>query len=141
MAHSWRTDTVPNLALAAATGVLTAWLPPTRWSSGVRLGVHVATGASAAGVAFQVIGQSPSKHPEGQLPIAERLAIAATAGGVGIGASLVGLRLDETMEQSLVRRGVSRPRWWMGGAAAAISLGGWLLDRRTEQQLKATVGP
>lgn len=139
MAKNWRSDALPNLALATGTGAFTAWIPPARWSPLFRRAVHTLSVAAPAGGAWYVTGEFADEEPDGPMTPTARMAIAASAGALGFGLNVVGNQLDGKIENSLARRGVSRPRLWMGAGAAALSLVLWEVDRRTDDDAEATV--
>ncbi|MFC6154252.1 hypothetical protein [Nocardioides yefusunii] len=103
------------MAETVFTGLGTALIAPAQLNAAVRRGLHGATAlAGAAGTALVVSQQ------EGQRSRAVPAGVAA--GAVLLGVSVVGVKLDASLEQWLRRRGVKRPRVWMGAVAGAVTL-------------------
>lgn len=146
--QSWPT----HVAIAVATGVVTTYLPVHRWSRGARWGLHGGTAATAAcAVAYAVRRpRTPSRTgggsrvaapaeestvPREPLGWARTAAVAGAVGGVALAVSRGSQAADEWAERALVRRGVRRPRVWMGVVAAAASLV-WSIsdDRRASSE-------
>lgn len=146
--QSWPT----HVATAVATGVVTTYLPVQRWSRGARWGLHGGMATLAAGGMAMALrrpelvrGRKTSDGPEGpaergEAPGAsgprEPMAVLPTAvvavafGALVLGASRGGESLDDWAERALTRRGVRRPRLWMGVAAAGASLAMSVSDER-----------
>ena len=141
---SWPSD----LAAAAATGLVTAALPVHRCCRGLRWGTHAGLGVAAAGATAWYVsragaadsGTSPAgsaapRADSTEAPVAPgaraTAAVAVLTGLLVAGASIGGTALDEAAERALARRGVARPRWWLGAVAAAVSLGSSAVERRT----------
>lgn len=114
-------------------------MPPARWSPLVRGAMHVLSVLAPAGGAWYATGEFADEEAGKLLAPTTRAAIAASTGAVGFGLSVFGNRLDAGMENSLVRRGVRRPRLWMGLGSAALSLVLWEVERRWDGDDEATV--
>ncbi|WP_416952243.1 hypothetical protein ACNKF0_11505 [Nocardioides sp. T5] len=138
-----------HLLTAAVTGVVTARMPMHRWSRPTRWALHGGTGALvAAGTAWvarhpgQLGGEDqPEDQADQQAEPAERprplgaastTALALAAGALVAGVSRGGQAADGWAEGWLLRRGVRRPRVWLGVAAAGASLGMSLVERRQD---------
>ncbi|WP_299928490.1 hypothetical protein [uncultured Nocardioides sp.] len=138
-----------HLLTAAVTGVVTARMPVHRWSRPTRWALHGGTGALvAAGTAWMVRhpGQlggkdQPTDQTDQQVEPAERphplgaattTGLALAAGALVAGVSRGGQAADGWAEGWLLRRGVRRPRMWLGVAAAGASLGMSLVERRQD---------
>ncbi|HEY0644171.1 MAG TPA: hypothetical protein VGD39_12170 [Nocardioides sp.] len=135
---SWRTE----VATALLTGVVTARWPSQRWSRGARWALHGGMGTlAAAGTGLLV--SNPRRFVKGtaadKLPAAPSPALvvgAAAAVGLAVaGVSRSGQAADAWVERRLTAQGVRRPRLWMGVAAAGLSLGMGVLDRRRPPQV------
>ena len=131
--ESWPVQVVT----AVLTGVATTYMPVQRWSRPTRWALHGGMGALAAGTVGLFL------HTPGKLVDREErdappftLGPAAKAGiAVGLGAAVAGMSrggqsADAWAEGALTRRGVRRPRLWMGVAAAGASLATSAFDRR-----------
>lgn len=139
MEQNWRSGALPNLALAAGLGAFTVWMPPARWSPLVHGAMHALSVVAPAGAAWYATGEFADEESGQLLAPTTRAAIAASAGVIGFGLSVGGNRLDAGLENSLVRRGVSRPRLWMGLGSAALSLVLGEVGRRWDEGDDATV--
>ena len=142
---SWPRD----LITAAATGVVTAAVPVHRWGPGLRWGTHAGLGVAAAGATAWFVSRAgaggagtppagtaataaDSREDAPEAPGARATAAVAVLSGLLVaGASIGGTALDQAAERALARRGVARPRWWLGAAAAVVSLGSSAVERRT----------
>ena len=124
-----------ELVLATATGAATALLPVHRWSPKVRWAIHAGLGVTAGAAAAWVARHGPAgagsdTDGEGEVPRAQGDAlglvgttgVALVAGAVTVASSVGGTALDRRFEHGLSRRGVARPRLWMGLAAGLVSL-------------------
>ena len=133
-----RTDTSRDAALdswpahvgaAVVTGLVTTYLPVQRWSRPARWALHGGLGAMTA----VAVGLSPSWE-EKTATARKRAAVAMFMGAAVTGASRGGQSADAWAEGGLARRGVRRPRLWMGIAAAGASLAMSASDRRRAVQ-------
>lgn len=145
---SWPRD----LAAAAATGLVTAALPVHRWRRGLRWGTHAGLGVTAAGATAWFVSRAgaggsgtppagtaaaaaDSREDAPVAPVAPgaraTAAVAVLTGLLVAGASVGGTALDQAAERALARRGVARPRWWLGAVAAVVSLASSAVERRT----------
>jgi hypothetical protein len=128
-----------QVATAVLTGVTTTCMPVQRWSRPTRWALHCGMGALAAGTVGFVL------HTPGTLVDREKrdappftLGPAAKAGiavGFGVAVAAVsrgGQSADAWAEGALTRRGVRRPRLWLGVAAAGASLGMSMVERRQD---------
>jgi hypothetical protein len=115
-----------------ATGIATVLMPPARIPTGVRRSVHVSLVLAAAGATVWVLGHTEPSGPGQQadlplptlpnsIPLHTRLVLSTLLGSLAAASSAVGMRLDTAAEQALRRRGVRRPRLWIGVAAAAVT--------------------
>ena len=126
-----------QVATAVVTGVATTYLPVQRWSRPTRWALHGGMGALAAGgVGLVLRAPGTLVDPEKRDAPPLTLGPAAKAGvAVGVGAAFAGMSrggqsADAWAERALARRGVRRPRLWMGVAAAGASLALSAVDRR-----------
>ncbi|MGF9755621.1 hypothetical protein AAII07_10475 [Microvirga sp. 0TCS3.31] len=134
-----------QVATAVATGVATTYMPVQRWSRTTRWALHGGMGALAAG-AVGVFLTAPGAlvEPEKQDAPPYTLGPAARAGiAVAVGTAIAGLSrggqtMDAWAEGVLTRRGVRRPRLWMGVVAAGASLAMSAADRRRTRQVEAS---
>ena len=126
-----------QVATAVLTGVATTYMPVQRWSRPTRWALHGGMGALAAGTAGLFL-HTPGRFvaPEKRDAPPFTLGPAAKAGiAVGFGAAVAGVSrggqsVDTWAEGALTRRGVRRPRLWMGVVAAGASLAMSAIDRR-----------
>jgi hypothetical protein len=134
-----------QVATAVVTGVATTYMPVQRWSRATRWALHGGMGALAAG-AVGVFLTAPGTlvEPEKQDAPPYTLGPAAKAGiAVGFGTAIAGLSrggqtVDAWVEGALTRRGVRRPRMWMGVVAAGASLAMSASDRRRTGRAEAS---
>ncbi|MBC2934594.1 hypothetical protein [Nocardioides sp. zg-1228] len=144
-AHPPRTSALDSwpahLVTAALTGVATARLPMQRWSRPARWAMHggmgALAGASAALVAHDPGRFTPASGRDGDargLGTGTAAAVGLATGLVVGGVSRATESVDGWAEGWLRRRGVRRPRLWMGVAAAGASLAISALDRRVAAQ-------
>lgn len=134
-----------QVATAVVTGVATTYMPVQRWSRATRWALHGGMGALAAG-AVGVFLTAPGTlvEPEKLDATPHTLGPTAKAGiAVAFGAAVAGLSrggqtLDAWAEGALARRGVRRPRLWMGVVAAGASLAMSASDRRRTGRDEAT---
>jgi hypothetical protein len=134
-----------QVATAVVTGVATTYMPVQRWSRATRWALHGGMGALAAG-AVGVFLTAPGTlvEPEKQDAPPYTLGPAAKAGiAVAFGTAIAGLSrggqtVDAWAEGALTRRGVRRPRLWMGVVAAGASLAMSAADRRRTRQVEAS---
>jgi hypothetical protein len=129
--------TKTDLAVAVATGLVTACVPTQRWSSTARWGLHGGLGALAAGAAALALrsperfaGPEQRQEPPVDVGPAAGAAIALAFGAFVAGLSRGGEAADGWMERTLAARGVRRPRAWMGLVAAGASLAMSVADHR-----------
>jgi hypothetical protein len=135
-----------QVATAVVTGVATTYMPVQRWSRPTRWALHGGMGALAAG-GVGLFLRAPDRlvDPEKRDAPPPTLGPAARAGiAVGVGAAFAamsrgGQAADAWAERALTRRGVRRPRLWMGVAAAGASLALSASDKR--QAAKRTASP
>ncbi|MBS2938060.1 hypothetical protein KDN32_09930 [Nocardioides sp. J2M5] len=125
-----RTPDLTDLATAAATGAITAWLPAHRWSRRAQWSMHGGFGALAATGAL-VGGRVRRRDPQAEpVPIATLAGLAGALGLLTTAVSRGGQGADAWVERRLAARGVRRPRLWMGVGAAGISLAMSVAERR-----------
>ncbi|MBD3925771.1 hypothetical protein IEZ26_14145 [Nocardioides cavernae] len=134
-----------HVATAVVTGVATTYMPVQRWSRPTRWALHGGMGALAAG-AVGLFLRAPGKlvEPEEQDAPPFTLSPAAKAGiAVAFGTTIAamsrgGQSADAWAEGALTRRGVRRPRLWMGVAAAGASLAVSASDKRRAAREQAS---
>ncbi|CAM3643284.1 hypothetical protein [Nocardioides zeicaulis] len=127
-ARGWASD----LATAAATGVVTTFLPMHRWSRRAQWSLHGGFGALASAatvLGLRIHGRDEDDAPP---PVATVAALALGVGAVTALVSRGGQGLDTWAEHGLTARGVRRPRLWMGAAAATLSLAMSVVERRLD---------
>jgi hypothetical protein len=153
-------DTWPgHLATAAATGV-TAYLPVHRWSPVARWTMHAGMGVLTGAATAYVVSRPPEPtdiDDAGDLSgvsdisdisdVASKRLGPGMAAAIGVvltvlvaGVSRGGEAADAWMERGLARRGVRRPRAWLGAAAAGASLAMSVAESRTAAR-KAAEAP
>jgi hypothetical protein len=135
---SWSTE----LALATASGVLTAAIPVHRWSRRAQWSMHLSMGLLAGvglvwlmqqrEVVDDASDQGAVMPSEPEAPAgAATTALMALGGAAAMTAiSVGGVAADRAAENALARRGIRHPRWWIGAAAGVFSLAAGLSDRR-----------
>lgn len=151
-AHSALPSWPLHVAAAVVTGAVTTYVPVQRWSRPAQWALHGGMGALAAGVA--VVGLTrpdllakPGQEQEQDGPAprvgpAGAAALALALGALTAGASRGGQAADSWAERRLSRRGVRRPRLWMGVAAAGASLAMSISDsRRTVEEPASPAHP
>ena len=113
---------------AAASGLATALFPPARIPVAVRRSLHLGLGAAAAGAVLWATSRPAAPGADAQaeldgepLPLPARVAIASAIGSLVALSSVGGMALDSAAERALLRRGVRRPRVWIGIAAAGFA--------------------
>ncbi len=134
-----------HVVTAVVTGVATTYMPVQRWSRPTRWALHGGMGALAAGTVGLFL-HTPGRFvaPEKRDAPPFTLGPAAKAGiAVGFGASIAGLSrggqsADAWAEGALTRRGVRRPRLWLGVAAAGASLATSAIDKRQAKRRTAS---
>jgi hypothetical protein len=134
-----------QVVTAVVTGVATTYMPVQRWSRPTRWALHGGMGALAAGTVGLFL-HTPGRFvdPEDRDSPPFTLGPAVKAGiAVGFGTAIAGLSrggqsADAWAEGVLTRRGVRRPRLWMGVAAAGASLAVSAIDRRQAARGKAS---
>nr|WP_300053328.1 hypothetical protein [uncultured Nocardioides sp.] len=131
--ESWPAQVVT----AALTGVATTYMPVQRWSRPTRWALHGGMGALAAGTVGlflrtpgTLVDREKRDAPPFTLGPAARAGIAVGVGAAVAAVSRGGQSADAWAEGALTRRGVRRPRLWMGVAAAGASLATSAIDRR-----------
>jgi hypothetical protein len=137
-----------QLATAVVTGVATTYMPVQRWSRATRWALHGGMGALAGGaVGAFLAAPGALVEPENLDAAPYTLGPTAKAGiAVAFGAAVAGISrggqtVDAWAEGALTRRGVRRPRLWMGVVAAGASLAVSAADRRRTGQDKASSTP
>jgi hypothetical protein len=145
-----------HVAMAVATGVATTYLPVQRWSRAARWSLHGGMGAlTGIATAFAMRNpellrtgdgdaqasaaddaEAPATRAEPRKPsspaVTAAVALGATAAVAGV--SRGGQAFDAWAERSLTRRGVRRPRLWMGVVAGGASLAMSVADRRRDER-------
>lgn len=93
----------------------------------------VGTGVTTA-VGVAAVMRRPDLVGEDREPVENRVSAVAGvgAGGAMAAATALAFTLDRVFEQSLVRRGVARPRLVIGVAGFALSYAMDVLDRRVD---------
>jgi hypothetical protein len=126
-----------QVATAVVTGVATTYMPVQRWSRATRWALHGGMGALGAGAvsAFLTapgtfVGPEKLDAPPYTLGPAAKAGIAVAFGAAIAGISRGGQTVDAWAEGALTRRGVRRPRLWMGVVAAGASLAMSASERR-----------
>ena len=126
-----------NVLGAVASGVLTTVIRPADLNPALLRATHV--GMGLVGLATGALAESTPE--EEQIPGAvDSRTLASRAGwGAGIAAlsaaaSVGGVWADGAIERALVRRGVRRPRVWMGVAAAGVTLAVWALEPKEKSR-------
>lgn len=104
-----------RIAQSVATGAFTALVSPRKLSSRSLLTMHVFSGLLGGAGGAMFLG--------GQARPPARAAVAVVAGATLFGASALGTVADTKAEEWLLRKGVRRPRLWMGLVAAVVT---WL---------------
>ena len=127
-----------SLTGAVATGAL-ALISPSGWSSRTRHAYVWAPGALVATAAALVLAKgagaptpsapaaddaAPAAAPPAipPLPLAARVVLPLGLGATTCGFQAGSLWVDGAIERWMIRRGATRPRWWMAGMAALLSL-------------------
>lgn len=126
-----------NLPLAAGTGLFTWLIRPADLRPRLVWGTHLGVGALGfAGGALLDLTPEEERVPGAvdQRTAANRAGWGAAGGLVTAGISIAGVWADGAIERSLARRGVRRPRLWMGVGAAALSLATWGAERRMNSE-------
>ena len=137
---------------AVLSGIATALLPPDRIPPVARQLVHVGLGLAAATATVSAPerqeptgpGQPPDAvrpMPQEAVPMRTRVALGMMMGSLAAVCSAVGMRMDTAAEQALVRRGVRRPRLWIGIAATALAATMSWVDARRDDAAKSRAGP
>ncbi len=131
--ESWPAQVVT----AVLTGVATTCMPVQRWSRPTRWALHGGMGALAAGTVGlflhtpgKLVDREKRDAPPFTLGPAAKAGIAVGFGAAVAGVSRGGQSVDTWAEGALTRRGVRRPRLWMGVVAAGASLATSAVDRR-----------
>jgi hypothetical protein len=144
--HPTALDSWPaQVAVAVATGVVTARWPMERWTRTARWTLHSGLGVlagAAAGLAARrpdLLTPEDSTREEPRAPLRP---VATAEVVVGLGALVTGLSrgseaADSWAERTLAARGVRRPRVWMGVAAAGLSLAMSVAERRDKDASRA----
>lgn len=107
-----------RLAQSVATGVFTAAVSPRRLSARSLVTMHTLSGLLGVAGGAAVLGRDAAPR--------QRVALGAVGGVVLAGASALGVVADVKAEEWLRRRGVRRPRLWMGILAAGLT---WVTSR------------
>ena len=124
-----------EVAVAALSGVVTAYLPVHRWTREARWALHGGVGATTA-VAVAVMMRAPGvvagpdvdREPAG---VRASVAVALLVGTATAATSRGGEAADAWIERRLAARGVRRPRMWIGVGAVALTLVMAAADRHT----------
>lgn len=130
MEQPTRTDWPTDVATAVGTGLITTLFPMHRASRRTQWAIHggfAVLAAAATAVGVQRSGQGPGEDRPSPA------VVAAIAGGVGVltaAGSRGGQAADAWVERSLAARGIRRPRVWIGVAAAALTFGSGVVERR-----------
>ncbi|MBL0747993.1 alpha/beta-hydrolase N-terminal domain-containing protein [Nocardioides baculatus] len=125
--------------MAAATGLVTTYLPVQRWRRPARWALHGGM-AVAAGGAMALALRRPGTlrrsddEPREALAPLPTAVVATGIAALVLGVSRGGQAADEWAERRLSARGVRRPRAWMGAAAAVASLAMSASDKRGAAQ-------
>lgn len=135
---SWQFE----LAMAAATGVVTAYLPVQRWPQTAQWAVHGGFGTlTAAATGWLMTRPNEAEDASTPPPPLAFTAAVALVGGLAVaGLSRGGQSADAWMERRLAARGVRRPRMWLGLAAAGASLAMSAAERRSDERAQTSPG-
>lgn len=145
--------TVPTLEneiaqrlVTAAAAAATTYIRPGRFPKWVRRGITASNTLTSVGLAMA----GPRRPASTKLPAAERAKAvdvvdgqaqprtgtnwaSATSAGMAFVTSGVALRVDSTIEKTLLKRGVRHPRLVMALGAAAMSMAGpWIAKKAGE---------
>lgn len=118
-------------ALAIASGVATALVPPARLPSRLRHGVHATLGLSTAAACAVALTQ-PGRNGEEPLALPVRAGVVTASGALVALTSAATMRADTAVDNALARRGVRHPRMWIGVASAVMSAAISWIDTRFE---------
>lgn len=122
-----------NVPMALATGAFTSLVRPAdldpRWLVRMHLGMGALGAIAGAGFDLVVDEEEPGEDMAGPRTPASRVVGGVVLGGLLGAVSVAGVWADGAIERSLVRRGVRRPRLWMGVAGAGLSLAFWAAER------------
>ena len=137
-----------HVVTAVVTGVATTYMPVQRWSRPTRWALHGGMGTLGAGAVGlflrapgRLVDQETQDAPPFTLSPAAKAGIAVAFGTAIAGMSRGGQSADAWAEGALTRRGVRRPRLWMGVAAAGASLAMSASDMRRATREKARDKP
>ena len=142
-----------EIALAAATGLVTGMTPVHRWFPLAQRGLHLGVGVVAAGFTAWSV-RHPDTVTAGDRGSAEQTsaeevdmpsalttaALASTVGLVAISASMGGVAADAAAERALARRGAPRPRLWLGLVASGLSVAMAYTDARVDSMARSRTG-
>lgn len=108
-----------RIAQSVATGAFTALVSPRKLSPRSLTTMHVLSG---------LLGVAGGAVLARNMTLTQQVAAGAAVGGTMAGASVVGVVVDIKGEEWLRRRGVRRPRLWMGILAGVLT---WLTSKPT----------